>query len=176
MKKIILIYGLIAGAIVTGMFLISLPLQYAGYFDLNTGMVVGYTSMVVAFSMIFFAIRNYRDNLNNGSITFGEGFRIGILITVIASLVYATTWEVYYAFNGDAFTEHYINCMLDAQRADGVTGAALDAERVKLEKDFEMYQHFFIRFGMTLFEIFPVGLLITLFTAAILRRRAVSPA
>ncbi len=71
------------------MFLISLPLQYAGYFDLNTGMVVGYTSMVVAFSMIFFAIRNYRDNLNNGSITFGKGFRIGILITVIASLVYA---------------------------------------------------------------------------------------
>jgi hypothetical protein len=177
MKKNILIYGLIAGAISTGMFLISIPLQQAGYFDPGAGMIVGYTSMVAAFSMIFFAIKNYRDNHNNGSITFGKGFRIGILITVIASLVYAATWEVYFAFKGEAYTEHYINYMMDELKASGVTGAALDAERAKLEKDFEAYQHFSVRFGFTIMEIFPVGLLITLFTAAILKRRAtVSPA
>lgn len=176
MKKIILVYGLIAGAIAAGMFLISIPLQYAGYFDPNVGMIVGYTSMVVAFSMIFFAIKNHRDNHNNGSITFGIGFKIGILITLIASLAYAITWEVYYTFNGDTFTEYYINFMIEELKADGVTGAALDAERAKLMEQFEMYQNFFIRFGMTLMEIFPVGLVITLFTAGILKRRAVFPA
>jgi hypothetical protein len=176
MKKIILTYGLIAGVIVTAMFLITMPLHYSGVLDYGSGMVVGYTSMVVAFSMIFFAIKNYRDNYQNGSITFGKGFQIGILITVIASLMYAICWELYFAFKGDEFVQYFITSTLKALQEEGITGAALEAERVKLEASFEMYQNFFIRFGMTLLEIFPVGLLITIFTALVLRKREILPA
>lgn len=176
MKKIILIYGLIAGAIAAGMFLISLPLQYSGNLDMDSGMVLGYTSMVIAFSTIFFAVKNYRDNHQNGTITFGQGFRIGILITLLASVIYAASWEVYYSFNGNAFNEHYIRCSMDAFEKDGITGAALEAERAKLDDQVEMYQNFFVRFGMTLTEIFPVGFIVTLITAGVLRRREVLPA
>ena len=176
MKRLIIIYGLISGVLVAGMMWATMPLLANGTIDFSNGMFYGYTSMVIAFSMIFFAIKNYRDNYQNGSITFGKGFKIGILITVIASLMYAISWEIYYTFKGDEFVEYYISSSLRALEEEGVTGVALEAERVKLVASFEMYQNFFIRFEITLLEIFPVGLLITIFTALVLRKREILPA
>jgi hypothetical protein len=77
MKKIILVNGLIAGVIVSAMILISLPLQQQGIIDTRNGMLVGYTSMVIALSTIFFGIKTYRDQHLGGSISFWQAAKIG---------------------------------------------------------------------------------------------------
>lgn len=86
MKRIILIYGLIAGAIVASMFYISHP---NGEMDFENGMLIGYASMIIAFTLIFFATKNYRDNYLQGMISFGKAFKVGIFVTLVASLIYA---------------------------------------------------------------------------------------
>jgi hypothetical protein len=94
MKKIVLTFGLISGAILSAMMVITLPFHDEIGFD--KGLIIGYTTMVVAFLLIYFGVRSYRDNVTGGTVGFGRAFAVGALIGGIASLCYVATWEVYY--------------------------------------------------------------------------------
>ena len=89
-----LTFGLIAGAILSAMMLIALPFQEQIGFD--KGAIIGYTTMVLAFLMVFVGVRSYRDNVAGGRVTFGRAFKVGLLITAVASVCYVTTWELVY--------------------------------------------------------------------------------
>ena len=84
MRKIVLTFGLISGGILAVTFLITLPFHDAIGFD--RAMVVGYTSMVLAFLLIFFGVRSYRDNVAGGHVGFGRALAVGALIGVVASI------------------------------------------------------------------------------------------
>lgn len=176
MKKIIITYGVIAGAIVSVIMLGSVPLYEKGIVNFDNGMVIGYTSMVVALSMVFFGIKTYRDQYLSGSITFLQGLKIGLLITIIASLMYAITWDIYYNTLGSGFTEKYTEHYIQRLQEDGATAAEIQAAEKEMTEFNEMYENFFIRFGVTLLEILPVGVLITLISAGLLRKRQILPA
>ena len=94
MRKIVLTFGFIAGAVMSGMFIVTLPLlEKIG--DVN-GALLGYTTMVIAFLMVFFGVRSYRDNVGGGRVSFKRAFSVGLLITLVASACYVATWEVVY--------------------------------------------------------------------------------
>ena len=102
--KIVLTFGLIAGAVLSVSMLCAAFQDEIGF---DNGAIVGYTSMVLAFLMVFFGVKSYRDNVANGSVTFGRAFKVGLLITAIASVCYVATWEViYYGFMPD-FLDRY---------------------------------------------------------------------
>jgi len=177
MKKVILIYGLIAGSIVAAMMFITMPMYQSGALNLDNGEWVGYTTIVVALSMVFFGIKSYRDNHSNGSISFVKGFKVGILITLIACIMYGLAWEVSYSQIGDDFMKK-IN---EKYYAEMVAKAATEKELQEAKKQWdsfsEMYKNPLFRFGFTVFvEIFPVGLIITLVSAGILRKKEFLPA
>ena len=175
MQKIILIYGLIAGAIVSSMLVITQPMLGNGMINYDNGMIVGYTSMVIALSVVFFGIKTFRDQEGKGKISFGTAFKIGILITLIASLMYAVSWEIYYNTVGSDFMEHYTSYQIKKQRERGATEEMIKATQKEMADFSELYKNPVIRFGMTLMEIFPVGILITLICAALLRKKEILP-
>lgn len=172
MKKIVLIYGLIAGFITVAMFFVTHP---TGEIDFENGMLVGYATMVIAFSLIFFGVKNYRDNHLAGMITFGKAFKIGILVTLVASVVYALGWEVYFNVLGQNFMEEYSKFYIDQLAKEGATAQELEAARLQMQSTSEMYKNPLIRFAMTLMEIVPVGLVVTLICAALLRKQQFLP-
>ncbi len=177
MKKIVLTFGLISGAIVAGMGAIMWPLCHTGTIDSDKSEIIGYTSMVLAFLLVFFGIRSYRENVGGGTITFGKAFQVGILITLITCTVYVVSWEiVYFNFMPD-FVDKYAAHTIAEVRASGASDAAI-AKTVKDMADFKRwYANPFLNVGMTFMEIFPVGLLVTLISAAILRKKpTASPA
>jgi hypothetical protein len=175
MKKTVLVYGLISGSIVAAVILLSIPLWQKGILNFDNGQLTGYTSMVIALSMVFFGIKSYRDNQLGGAITFGKAFQIGILITLIAAVMYALAWEVSLGVMGEEFSEQMTNHYFEELKAGGATAAELEEAR-KQWADFEkMYQNFFVRFGITLLEIIPVGLIITLISAGLLRKKEFLP-
>ena len=177
MKKVILIYGLIAGTIVAAMMLITMPLYNSGTLNIDNGELVGYTTMVIALSMIFFGIKSYRDNYANGSISFGKGFKVGILITLIASAMYGLAWEIPYSNFGDEFTKKMTERYMEEMKADGASTEEIQKAREEWTSFNEMYKNLAFRFAFTaLVEIFPVGLGITLLSAAILRKKEFLPA
>jgi hypothetical protein len=169
MKKIVLTFGLISGAIVSALMTTSIFLIRRGSFEHSE--IVGYSTMILAFLLVFFGIRSYRDNVGGGAVTFGKAFQVGILMTLITCTMYVVSWEiVYFNFMPD-FMDHYTASVLQKMQESGATAAAIAAKSAEMAKLTEMYKNPLFNVGMTFMEIFPVGLIMTLISAAILRRK-----
>jgi len=178
MKRIVITFGLIAGAIFALMNAVILPLSMRGGMNMAHSEVVGYTTMVLAFLMVFVGIRSYRENVGGGRITFGKAFQVGIGITLIACACYVVAWEIAYFSYASDFTAKYSEHILNSMRAKGATAAALAAKKQELQNFQKLYANPAINVAITFMEVFPVGLIMTLISAAILRKKTVpaSPA
>lgn len=172
MKRTVLVYGLIAGAVVSA-FMTTTMLLAANNPDVHTGassMVVGYLGMLIAFAFIFVAVKSVRDKENGGAISFGKAFGVGLLIALIASTLYVATWAVVY----NAFLPDYMNryCAAMIREAQAtLSGPALQAKIDEINGAKEVYA---TPWGFTLFtyaEILPVGLVVSLVAALVLKRK-----
>jgi hypothetical protein len=169
MRKIVLTFGLIAGAILSAMMLITLSFQDQIGFD--KGEIIGYTAMVLAFLMVFFGVKSYRDNVAGGSVTFGRAFKVGLMITAVATICYVATWELIYYNLAPDFGEKYAAYAVEKAKKSGATDAQI-AEKMKQMTDFkEMYKNPLVNIALTSLEPLPVGLLLTLVTAGVLSRK-----
>ena len=169
MKKIVLTFGLISGGVLSAMMLITLQFQDAIGFD--RGAIVGYTSMVLAFLLIYFGVRSYRDNVAGGTVRFGRAFAIGGLIAVVASLCYVATWEViYFKFAPDFMTKYQAH-VLDKARANGVSAEAIAKQKAEMDKFAVLYKNPAINAAVTFLEPLPVALIVALVSAGVLSRR-----
>ena len=169
MKKTILTFGLISGAISSLLMIASVPFMNSKSFD--HGYVLGYTTIVLSLMLTFFGVRSYRDNVGKGHITFGRAFLVGLAITVISCTFYVVTWQViYYNFMPD-FMDKYGTHVLQKMQASGATAAAIQEKTEELNKLKVMYKNPLFNAAMTFIEPFPVGLVITLLSAAVLRKK-----
>lgn len=167
MKKTILTYGLIAGAILcTNMIVLVTMLCNNPNFEGN--MLVGYTIMVVTFSLIFFGVRNYRNKELDGVISFGRAFKLGLYIMLIAATCYVVTWVIGYYFFVPDFMDRYAEHMIADAARNGQDVAAMKRDMQGYQ---EMYKNPVFVVLMTYAEVVPMGLLVTLITALVLKRK-----
>jgi len=168
-----LIYGALAGGGVIGTTLLALALFGSEHIATEW---FGYLVMLLALSLIFVGIKRYRDEELGGVIRFGTAFGLGIGITIVASLIYVAAWEVNLAINDDDFIEGYVSSAIAELEAEGVRGEELQAEIEEMTRLQERYANPLFRLPITFMEIFPVGLLITLASAGLLRDPDLLPA
>jgi ethanolamine transporter EutH len=174
MKKNVIVFGLIAGLIVSTLMVLSMARCYSDP-NLEHSMLIGYASMVLAFSFIFVGIKNYRDKYNDGLITFGKAFKIGALISLVASTIYVIVWLIdYYVFMPD-FMDRYVAQVLREAKAGGASAAELAKKTTELVSSQEMYKNPIMVVLFTYMEILPVGILISLVAALILKRKQGAP-
>jgi len=170
MKRNVLVFGVISGLIATVTMLISMEIvinnpQYHG------SMWVGYGSMIVAFSLIFVGIKNLRDKFNNGFITFGKAFKTGLLIAIIGSTMYVIGWMIdYYCFHPD-FMQLYTASVLSNAKASGADAAEMARQQAQMASYTQMYKNPLMLAVLTYMEILPVGIVIALTAALILKRK-----
>jgi hypothetical protein len=172
MKKIIWVCGGIAGAIsiVWGVLCEGL---FSDSLSLNTRMIFGYATMILGFSLIFVAIKNYRDTYNGGQITFGKALGIGLWITLIASTVYVVIWMIDYSYFIPDFGDKYQAQAIAEMKANRVSAAEIQKQSAEMAAMMAKYKtNAAYRVMFTYLEIAPVGILISLIAAAILRRNA----
>ncbi|HEX8334844.1 MAG TPA: DUF4199 domain-containing protein [Segetibacter sp.] len=170
MKKNIIIYGLISGIIVSALMAVIISMCYkSGTFD--SSIWIGYASMLIAFSMIFVAIKNYRDKYNGGVISFGKAFKVGLFITLIASTIYVIVWLIEEHYFFPDFMEKYTANELSRLQSSGISATELASETKQLQQAGEWYKNPFLRILMTYMEILPVGLIVTLISSLILKRK-----
>jgi len=169
MQKIVLTFGLIAGAMLSAMMLATLPfLDKIGF---GTGEVIGYTTMVLAFLMVYFGVRSYRDNVAGGHVGFGRAFVVGLTITFIASACYVATWEVIYYRVAPDFGDKYAAAMVEKVRKSGASEAQVAAQLKEMQEFKELYKNPFFNVAITFLEPLPVGLVFTLVSAGVVSRR-----
>jgi hypothetical protein len=169
MRKIVLTFGLIAGAILSLMMFATLP--FIDRIGFDKGAYIGYTSMVLAFLMVFFGIRAYRDTVAGGQVGFGRAFVVGLLITLVASLCYVASWQVIYYRVLPDFGEKYAAYAVAQARKQGASEAQIAAKVKEMAEFNQMYRNPLVNIAWTLLEPLPVGLLFTLVAAGVLSRR-----
>jgi hypothetical protein len=167
MKQVIWKYGIFAGVILAVLMFLTIPfVDTIG----DMGIVLGYTTMLIGFMMIFFGIRAYRDGEGGGKVTFGRAFLIGLAITAIGSLCYVGAWEVVSKNFMPDFADKYSARIMAKARADGMPETELAATQKKMEEFAKSYKNFWFRVPMTLLEPLPVGLILSLVASGMLRR------
>jgi uncharacterized membrane protein (UPF0136 family) len=169
MKRIVVTFGLLSGAVLSGMMLASTA--FIDEIGFDKGEIIGYSTMVVAFLMVFFGIRSYRDNSLSGTIGFGRAFQVGILITLIACVCYVATWQVVYYKMAPDFVEKYTAHVLAQAKTSGATEQQLAAQKAEMATFMELYKNPLVNVAITFLEPLPVGLVITLVCAGILGRK-----
>jgi len=170
MKKTVITYGLIAGTIATLMMIYG---TYSCYKDPNfeASEVFGFAGMFIAFTFVFIGIKNFRDKQNEGYITFGEAFKIGAMITLIASTCYVGVWLIeYYCFFPD-FMEKFTTTTLKHAKESGLSAVELAAKSAEMDMYKEWYKNPLMVILMTYAEILPIGLVIALISALILKKK-----
>jgi uncharacterized membrane protein len=169
MKRNILVFGLISGGLV-GLFLIALS-SWENSAGSSTGYLLGYASMIVALSLVYVGVRNFRDKYNDGIISFGKAFRIAMGIAAIASTIYVLVWLVeFYVFMPD-FMDKYAAHEAAQARSAGLSAAALSKKLAEIEGLKTGYKNPVVVVLYSYAEILPVGIIISLITALLLKRK-----
>jgi hypothetical protein len=175
MLKTILVYGLIAGVVVGVPMLLESTLL-SSHMPLAWGMIIGYATMLIALSAVFIGIKRYRDTQLGGVIRFWPALALGLGISVVAGVMYVAAWEFTVAVTHMDFATGYADVLIKQKQAQGVSGAALQQFVAEMDKFKADYANPFFRLPMTFIEIFPVGVLVSLISAALLRNARVLPA
>lgn len=176
MKKTVISFGLIAGFLIAIMWFATsfIWIDENGKWDMSSGQLLGYINMLVGLSMIFIGIKQYRDRHLEGKITFGRAFKTGFYITLIASAIYVTGWMIFFNTSEVAlsFTDQYIEHVSEKWAAANMPEAELNSKVEELRGQMEDYKNSpLMMIAWTFMEIFPVGLLISLISALILKRK-----
>lgn len=169
MKSVVLKYGFLGGAVLSAMFAATLP--FHEQLGMDYGMLVGYATMVVAFTCIYFGVRQYRDRQPARTITFGRGVLVGSAIMLLASACYTATWEAWYFGDQSNFFAVYKAASLKKLEARGATAQEIAAMNVEMDEFKVMYDNPLTNAAITMLEPLPVGVVYILLSAALLSRK-----
>ena len=174
MRRFILIFGTISGLIV--ILTTIAGISYSAVDEsFQFSVWLGYLTMLVALSMIFVAVKRYRDQQQGGVITFGQAASLGMGIAAVAGITYVAVWEIYLAVTDYAYIGDYAQSVIDARMAAGASDADMAELSVEMQEMVDSYANPLFRLPITFLEIFPVGFVIALVSAGILRKSNVLP-
>ena len=170
MQRTILTYGLISGVIIILGMIASIVLSA------QHTLWLGYLIMLIGLSSILMAIKQHRDKVLGGVIKFWPAFLLGLGVAIVAGIAYVLIWEGYMALTHYTFMDDYAASMLAKSKAAGVSAAEYAKQVAEMEKMKRQYANPLFRMPMTFMEIFPVGVLVALVSAALMRNPKFLPA
>ncbi|MEM8917350.1 MAG: DUF4199 domain-containing protein [Pseudomonadota bacterium] len=174
MTRTAFVYGIVSGTIVILSMLLGIVTSDGKGFWSSE--LFGYLIMLIALSMIFVGVKRYRDQELGGVIQFLPAFGLGLAISAIAAVMYVFVWEMYLLSTDYVFIHEYAAGVIENAKSSGVTGEALDKVIADTNQLTENYGKPWYRWPITFLEIFPVGFLISLVSAALLRNPKLLPA
>lgn len=170
MKRNVIVFGLIAGVLISTFTVITMAVCYRST-RFEGSMVLGFTAMLIAFSFIFVAVKDYRDKQNYGAISFGKALQIGLLISLIGSTMYTFAWAIQYHFFMPDFMDRYTAHAIQTLQASGKSASEIKASTKQLQEMNESYKNPLVFMLYTYAEILPVGIIVSVVTALILKRK-----
>lgn len=170
MKKTIPTYGLISGAI-SSLLMLGTALYYKNSMEFDNGEIIGYAGILLSMLLVYFGTKAYRDNTASGTLSFGEAFKVAILITVISCVFYVVAWLIIYHTLMPDFMDKFIENSLAQMKSSGATEEQIQQQAAQMEQYKTMYQNPLFRVAITFLEPFPMGLLVSLVSSLVLRRK-----
>jgi len=175
MLRIIALYGVIAG-LIAGVPMAAMMVLPTGHLPLSISYIIGYTTMLIALSAVFVAVKRRRDIDLGGVIGFWPALGLGLGISFVASIFYVLAWELTLALTHTDFMAGYTKMLMAQAKAKGASAAALARLAADMKRLEIQYANPLYRLPETFNEIFPVGVLVSLVSAGLLCNRRFLPA
>lgn len=169
MQTTIFKYGIYAAITISVLFVLGwflgkqLELGYSGQ------EVIGYATMLISLSFVFFGIKHFRDKENNGQVSFGKALLIGVLISLFAAIAFGIVDIVYLKLNPNFTTEYYDYHV--AELKTSLSGVELDEALTKMEEQRELFSSATFSFILMSMTVLIIGFIISLLSALILQRK-----
>jgi len=173
MRKTVITFGLLSGAVSSLMMLATVPFLDRIGFD--HGEILGYTTIVLSCLFVFFGVRSYRENSAGGTLTFGRALGVGLLITLVSCACYVVTWEIIYFKLAPGFADKYAAYTVERVRSSGASAQQIEATARQMQQFKQQYDQPLFNAAITFMEPFPIGFLVALVSAAVLRRNRAQP-
>ncbi len=168
MKKTVLRFGLYGAVTICLLFLLTWFLLKDSNFEFSEAL--GYLSMVVALSFVYFGIKNYRDQENEGTISFTKGLIIGILISLITAIAFGIIDVIYITYINPDFTETYYNEAVEEMRQQ-LSAAEFEVKLKELEQQKALFSNSLFAFALMSGTVLVIGFIISLISALLLQRK-----
>lgn len=165
MKKIILIFGVVIGVILSANAIIHMNIMSSNL-DYKGNDVVGYATIFIVFSLIYFGVKNYRNNYLDGKISFSKAFKTGALICFVASTIYVVVGLMYYYLFAPDFIDIYTDYIIRNSAPDQIETTTAQMKSFK-----EMYKNPLFAILITYMEVLPIGMIVALFSALIVKKK-----
>ena len=170
MRRIVITYGLISAAISAVMWTgISLFMFHST--DFSGGMLIGYTAMLLSTFIIYFAMTNYRDNINGGEIKFGKAFLLGLYISIIYAVFYVVVWMILRQTILTDFVDKYVAWEMDQIQKASLSQEAIQQKLNELEETKKIFANPATEAMMVFMEPWPVTILVTFVSAIVVSRK-----
>ena len=164
MNNIIIKNGLF-GSIIVSALLVFVTMYMKANPEKEVSMMIGFAVMILAFFFVAMGIKQQRD-ANNGLITFGKAFMIGLWITLIISTIYVLVWLIILYNFFPNFAEHYTDMAIEKASPEEVAKVTEEMNSFK-----EMYKNPIMVILFTYMEILPLGIVFSLISALILKKK-----
>jgi len=177
MRKNIFKYGIYAGGIMSVLFFLFhiLFMKILDEKMWSIGEIIGYSFMVLSLAAIFFGIKSYRDKVLNGKIAFGKAFLLGLGISVVASLIFGLyTFFLYNVIQPD-LSSKMIEMYREKIRTSGQAQEIITKQLAEFESEAVQWSNPVAQVLLMVFTVLPLGILISLVSAAILKRKELKP-
>ncbi len=173
MRATVIRYGLIGAGLWFSIWLLLFVLVKAGVIvSFDYAEIIGYTSMVLALSMIFFALIHQRDHVNGGQLSFGQGLVLGLLISVIVSVVVGAVDVLHMFVLDPGMMDAYMEHQKAKWAADGMSSEAIAERMAAAQAEMEMIKNPVATFVLMFVTTLLIGILISVVSALLLRRSA----
>lgn len=167
MKSTVFRYGIYSALTILGVAWIAF--FALGNASLTTQEVAGYLSMLLAMIFVFLGIRHFRNNVNGGILTFGQGLKIGVLIVLIPAVAFGLFDILYTEVINPTWKEDYYAKYIENLRKS-VAADKLDSAIRKAEKEKERFSHPAFHFLFMAGTVFVIGFIVTIISTIALRR------
>ncbi|MDR3711210.1 MAG: DUF4199 domain-containing protein [Puia sp.] len=169
MKKTVLTFGLFSAVTVTAMYVFMCLARQSEHFYVSEILI--YAAVVLLFAMVFAGIKSYRDQAPRGWITFGEAFKVGILISLVSSLCYAILWIILYNSIFKEFMEQHAAALIEKLKASGATAREITAKKEEIIKHAQLYNNPLSRAGLIFIQGFPAEAIMAVIASFLLKRK-----
>lgn len=155
-----LLWGAILGIILV---VYSLILYFL---DQSTNKGLGYVTWIIIIVCLFYAMKSYRDSVNQGTLSYGNAFVIGLLVAIIAGFISSVFTYIQFRFISPEIIDKMLQMTEDKLMSKGMSDDMI-------EKSIEMSKKFMTPIIMSIMGFIMtviIGGILSLIIAAIAKK------
>ncbi|MBD0287950.1 MAG: DUF4199 domain-containing protein [Flavisolibacter sp.] len=174
MRKTALRFGLYGIYTILAFFLLSWLIFNQRTENYEAQEIAGWAGILLSVIFVYFGLKYYRDKQNNGSLNFGEGLKLGMLIVLFPSVAFAIFDVVYVMVLDPQFFDKYYTYQVEQIR-NTVPASELAQRMKELQQQRDMFSSPLVQFIVMFLSVFVTGLIVTIISTLLLKRKVMQP-